>query len=295
MEVTLVVRYISARFRAEVWTRDLLRQSFVLSWMPEEVKQIEWQHVDKLKYYTYGSVFFVGVNTILYPADVIKTRLQLQRTNALYKGTLDAVFKTFRSEGLIGFYKGFLVSQMSVLTGHFYVTSYEVSRSQMSFFGDGTRGFVAGGVAALMEQFLANPIEVISQKLMIQGQGENNTKLKGALHISADVFKDYGVGGFYRGFVLSLMTGALWSAVWWGSYGVYIDIIGDYAPHGTSHLLIQSVAGGLSGLNAAVIGNPFDIVKTRLQVIVEKSKTKWIQIQITLQQILQFTVGHNSN
>ena len=242
--------------------------------MPEEVKQIEWQHVDKLKYYTYGSIFFVGVNTILYPADVIKTRLQLQRTNALYKGTLDAVFKTFRSEGLIGFYKGFLVSQMSVLTGHFYVTSYEVSRSQMSFFGDGTRGFVAGGVAALMEQFLANPIEVISQKLMIQGQGENNTKLKGALHISTDVFKDYGVGGFYRGFVLSLMTGALWSAVWWGSYGVYIDIIGDYAPHGTSHLLIQSVAGGLSGLNAAVIGNPFDIVKTRLQVIVEKSKTK---------------------
>lgn len=242
--------------------------------MPEEVKQIEWQHIDKFKYYTYGSVFFVGVNTLLYPADVIKTRLQVQRTNALYRGTLDAVFKTFRSEGLKGFYKGFLVNQMSILTGHFYVTSYEVSRSQMSFFGDGTRGFVAGGVAALMEQFIANPIEVISQKLMIQGQGESNTKLKGALHISADVFRDHGMSGFYRGFVLSLLTGALWSAVWWGSYGVYIDVIGDHAPHGTSHLLIQSVAGGLSGLNAAVIGNPFDIVKTRLQVITGISNTK---------------------
>ncbi|PFX19555.1 solute carrier family 25 member 44-like [Stylophora pistillata] len=245
--------------------------------MPEEVKQIEWQHIDKFKYYTYGSVFFVGVNTLLYPADVIKTRLQVQRTNALYRGTLDAVFKTFRSEGLKGFYKGFLVNQMSILTGHFYVTSYEVSRSQMSFFGDGTRGFVAGGVAALMEQFLANPIEVISQKLMIQGQGESNTKLKGALHISADVFRDHGMSGFYRGFVLSFLTGALWSAVWWGSYGVYIDVIGDHAPHGTSHLLIQSVAGGLSGLNAAVIGNPFDIVKTRLQVEGGKSMTRSFQ------------------
>lgn len=245
--------------------------------MPEEVKQIEWQHIDKFKYYTYGSVFFVGVNTLLYPADVIKTRLQVQRTNALYRGTLDAVIKTFRSEGLKGFYKGFLVNQISILTGHFYVTSYEVSRSQMSFFGDGTRGFVAGGVAALMEQFLANPIEVISQKLMIQGQGESNTKLKGALHISADVFRDHGMSGFYRGFVLSLLTGALWSAVWWGSYGVYIDVIGDHAPHGTSHLLIQSVAGGLSGLNAAVIGNPFDIVKTRLQVEGGKSMTRSFQ------------------
>lgn len=169
------------------------------------------------------------------------------------------------------------MNQMSILTGHLYVTSYEVSRSQMSFFGDGTRGFVAGGVAALMEQFFANPIEVISQKLMIQGQGESNTKLKGALHISADVFRDHGMSGFYRGFVLSLLTGALWSAVWWGSYGVYIDVIGDHAPHGTSHLLIQSVAGGLSGLNAAVIGNPFDIVKTRLQVEGGKSMTRSFQ------------------
>lgn len=242
--------------------------------MPEEVKQIEWQHIDKLKYYTYGSAFFIGINAILYPADVIKTRLQVQRTNALYKGTLDAVFKTFRSEGLKGFYKGFLVSQMSILTGHFYVTSYEVSRSQMPFLGDGARGFVAGGLAAVMEQFLANPIEVISQKLMIQGQGENNIKLKGAVHISTDVFRHHGMSGFYRGFVVSLMTGALWSAVWWGSYGMYIDIIGDYVPHGTSHLLIQSVAGGLSGLNAAVIGNPFDIVKTRLQVNREKPTKK---------------------
>lgn len=239
----------------------------LLSSMPEEVRQIEWQHIDKLKYYTLGSSFFVGVNAILYPTDVIKTRLQVQRTNVLYKGTFDALFKTFKAEGLKGLYKGFLVSQLSVLTGHFYVTSYEVSRSQMSFLGDGSRGFVAGGFAAVMEQFLANPIEVVSQKLMIQGQGENNAKLKGATHISKDVFKDQGMRGFYRGFVASLLTGALWSAVWWGSYGVYLDIIGHYAPDGTSHLLIQSISGGLSGLNAAVIGNPFDIVKTRLQVI----------------------------
>lgn len=234
--------------------------------MPEEVKQIEWHHIDKLKYYTFGSAFFLGVNAILYPADVIKTRLQVQRANALYKGTFDAVFKTFRSEGLKGLYKGFVVSQLSILTGHFYVTSYEVSRSQMGFLGDGSRGFVAGGVAAIMEQFLSNPIEVISQKLMIQGQGQNNTKLKGAVHMSTDVFRDHGMSGFYRGFLASLLTGALWSAVWWGSYGVYLDVIGDCAPEGTSHLLIQSVAGGLSGLNAAVIGNPFDIVRTRLQV-----------------------------
>lgn len=241
-----------------------------LSSMPEEVKQIEWQHIDKLKYYALGSTFFISINSLLYPTDVIKTRLQVQRADALYKGTFDALLKTFKSEGLKGLYKGFLVSQLTVLTGHFYVTSYEVSRSQMSFLGDGCRGFVAGGFAAFMEQFLANPIEVVSQKLMIQGQGKNNTNLKGATHISFDVFNDQGMRGFYRGFLASLLTGALWSAVWWGSYGVYVDVIGDYAPDGTSHLLIQSISGGLSGFNAAIIGNPFDIVKTRLQVNIKK-------------------------
>ena len=234
--------------------------------MPEEVKQIEWQHMDKLKYYTIGSSFFIGINAILYPADVIKTRLQVQKAESLYKGTFDAVLKTLKSEGLRGLYKGFLVSQLSILTGHFYVTSYEVSRSYMSILGDGTRGFMAGGLAAVLEQFLANPIDVVSQKLMIQGQGQKKAQLKGAGRISADVLCAHGVTGFYRGFVASLLTGALWSAVWWGSYGVCLEVLGYYAPDGTSHMLIQGIAGGLSGLNAAVIGNPFDIVKTRLQV-----------------------------
>lgn len=242
--------------------------------MPEEVKQIEWQHIDKLRYYAIGTSFFVGINAILYPSDVIKTRLQVQRTNVLYKGTMDALFKTVKSEGLKGLYKGFMVSQLSVLTGHFYVTSYEISRSQLSFLGDGSRGFLAGGFAAVTEQFLANPVEVVSQKLMIQGQGKSNVKLKGATRISLDLFKDQGMVGFYRGFLASLWTGALWSAVWWGSYGIYLDLIGDCAPAGTSHLLIQSISGGLSGLNAAIIGNPFDIVKTRLQIEGEKSMVK---------------------
>ena len=83
--------------------------------MPEEVKQVEWQHIDKLTYYTLGSAFFIGINAVLYPTDVIKTRLQVQRTNVLYNGTFDALFKTLKSEGLKGLYKGFLVSQLSVL------------------------------------------------------------------------------------------------------------------------------------------------------------------------------------
>lgn len=70
------------------------------------------------------------------------------------------------------------------------------------------------------------------------------------------------------------MIGVLWSVVWWGLYGVYIDIIGDYVLYGIFYFLIQSVVGGFLGLNVVVIGNLFDIVKIRFQVIVEKLKMK---------------------
>ncbi|XP_068744879.1 solute carrier family 25 member 44-like isoform X2 [Montipora capricornis] len=76
---------------------------------------------------------------------------------------------------------------------------------------------------------------------------------------------------------IDLTIGALWSAVWWGSYGVYLDVLGHLAPDGTSHLLIQGLSGGLSGVNAAILGNPLDIVKTRLQVEGERSIVKAFQ------------------
>lgn len=234
--------------------------------MPEGVRQIEWQHLNKFKYFGLQSVFLLGVNTALYPTDLIKTRLQVQRTQHLYKGTLDVLVKTVRLEGGKGLYKGFLVSQLGILTGHLYIASYEVSRAQMSWMGDASRGFVAGGIAAVVEQFVVNPVEVISQRLMIQGQGTGQTKLKSASKIASEVFKEHSLYGFYRGFLASLITGCVWSAVWWGSYGAYLDVLGHYAPEGTSHLLIQGLSGALSGLNSAAVGNPFDIIDTRLKV-----------------------------
>ncbi len=43
------------------------------------------------------------------PADVVKTRIMSQcfKGGHLYHGSIDCFIKTFKSEGIIGFYKGF--------------------------------------------------------------------------------------------------------------------------------------------------------------------------------------------
>ena len=78
--------------------------------------------------------------------------------------------------------------------------------------------------------------------------------------------KQHGVAGFYRGFAAAILVEGIWSASWWASYGMFLELIGKVAPDGTSHFVIQGVSGMLSGIIATVIGNPLDIVKVRLQV-----------------------------
>lgn len=236
--------------------------------MPEKVKIIEWHQLEKKKYFLFLNVYMLSTNAVLFPVELTKTRLQLQRTKSLYKNTLDVVYKTVKHEGFLGLYKGFPVSQIGVLTGHVYATSYEVSREHFSTFQNAFRGFIAGGLAAIIEQTFINPVDVVSQRLMIEGQGQRNTQrgARKSAKIVRHVFKEHGVSGFYRGFAASLIVEGLWSATWWASYGLYLDMIGKMVPDGTSHLVIKGLSGMFAGISSAVVGNPVDIIRVRLQV-----------------------------
>lgn len=247
--------------------------------MPEKVKIIEWHQLEKKKYFLFMNFYMLSTNAVVFPVELIKTRLQLQRTKSLYKNTLDAVYKTVKHEGFLGLYKGFPVSQIGVFTGHVYATSYEVSREQFSMFQNAFRGFIAGGLAAVIEQAFVNPVDVISQRLMVEGQGKRD-KQRGVIKsvkVVRRVIKEHGAGGLYRGFAASLIFEGLWSATWWASYGWYLDMIGKLVPDGTSHLVIQGLSGMFAGISSAVVANPVDIIRVRLQV--EGRKSIWRTLQ----------------
>lgn len=242
--------------------------------MPEVVRQVEWDHMHKWKYFMYNSAFMFSLEAVLYPAAVVRTRLQVQRTDKLYKSTWDAFGKISKFEGIRGLYRGFLVRQLGIFTGGVYFTTYEITRKKLSSFDEASRGFIAGFVAAVIEQCVGNPIQVVTQKRMLEGQIPGQTKLKGAGRIVFDVLNKQGPKGLYRGFLASLFAMGLDSALWWAWYGVFLEAVGQNVPEGASHIAVQATAGALSGFATTVIGNPLDVIKTRIQVIC-KTYSPW--------------------
>ncbi|XP_037081671.1 calcium-binding mitochondrial carrier protein SCaMC-1-B-like [Pollicipes pollicipes] len=52
--------------------------------------------------------------TVIYPMEVLKTRLALRRTGQ-YKGMVDAAMKIYRAEGLLSFYKGYVPNLLGII------------------------------------------------------------------------------------------------------------------------------------------------------------------------------------
>ncbi|KAL6461501.1 hypothetical protein MHYP_G00296450 [Metynnis hypsauchen] len=248
------------------------------------IQIIEWEDLDKRKFYSFGVFMTMTIRATVYPAMLIRTRLQVQKGKSLYTGTYDAFRKILRAEGVRGLYRGFMVNTFTLISGQAYITTYELVRKYVSNYSkDNTfKSLVAGGSASLVAQSITVPIDVISQQLMMQGQGEHLTRFKvkpkasaGAKHtvtfgqtrdIIAQIFAADGFRGFYRGYVASLLTYIPNSAVWWPFYHFYAEQLSKMAPSDCPHLILQAMAGPLAAATASTVTNPMDVVRARVQV-----------------------------
>nr|XP_020464502.1 solute carrier family 25 member 44-like isoform X1 [Monopterus albus] len=247
------------------------------------IQIIEWEDLDKRKFYSFGVFMTVSIRAILYPATLIRTRLQVQRGKSLYSGTFDAFIKILRVEGIRGLYRGFMVNNFTLISGQAYITTYEVVRKYASQYSqDNTvKSLVAGGSASLVAQSITVPIDVVSQHLMMQGQGEHLTRFRlksntdtgkpkkvfgQTRNLIAQIFAADGFRGFYRGYVASLLTYIPNSAVWWPFYHFYAEQLSKLAPSNCPHLILQAMAGPLAAATASTVTNPMDVVRARVQV-----------------------------
>lgn len=246
------------------------------------IQIIEWEDLDKRKFYSFGVFMTVTIRAAVYPATLIRTRLQVQRGRSLYNGTFDAFVKILGAEGVRGLYRGFMVNSLTLVSGQAYITTYELVRKYVSRYSDDNtvKSLVAGGSASLVAQSITVPIDVISQQLMMQGPGENLTRFKinsdragnerrvfgQTRSIVAQIFAADGFRGFYRGSVASLLTYIPNSAVWWPFYHFYAEQLSKLAPSDCPHLVLQAVAGPLAAATASTVTNPMDVVRARVQV-----------------------------
>ncbi|XP_020092924.1 solute carrier family 25 member 44 [Ananas comosus] len=252
---------------------------------------INWDKLDKTKLYVVGAGIFSGVTVALYPVSVIKTRMQVASKDAAQKNAFAAFKNILRADGIPGLYRGFA----TVITGAIpariiFLTSLETTKAALLQLvrplnlSEPAQAAIANGLAgmsaSICSQSVFVPIDVVSQKLMVQGYS-GHAKYNGGLDVARKILQSEGVRGLYRGFGLSIMTYTPSSAVWWASYGSSQRIIwrllghdqnSDGVPSQWKIVGVQATGGVIAGAIASCITTPIDTIKTRLQVMDNEKK-----------------------
>ena len=233
----------------------------------ESVRHIGWDELDKKKYYVFGPTFMIGVRLIIFPPTLIKTRLQVQRKSSLYNGTYDAFKKILKYEGVRGLYRGFATNTLTLFSGQIYITTLEITRTKVPGSNQATKSLMAGVCASLAGQTVTVPVDIISQKQMMVGQSTSTKQVfRSAWSIIRHIYRTSGIQGFYKGYIASLLTYAPSSGIWWGTYYSFTQFFNEITPYETPTIVIQGMSGPAAATVSAILTNPADTVRTRLQV-----------------------------
>ncbi|XP_014241248.1 solute carrier family 25 member 44 [Cimex lectularius] len=252
----------------------------------EYLRTIEWEMMDKTKFFPLSMLSSFSVRCSLYPLTLIKTRLQIQKHDSMYSGLFDAGSKIYKTEGIGGLYRGFWVSSVQIVSGVGYIATYESTRHLLKQYNATTtvKALLSGGAASLVGQTIIVPFDVISQHLMFLGLTNyrdggkmvlnplgltidpSRSKFRITLDIAQIIYRTDGIRGFYRGYFASLCTYVPNSALWWTFYQIYQDELCKLLPSNVSHLFIQCISGTLGGFTTTLITNPMDTIRARLQV-----------------------------
>ncbi|EDQ84721.1 uncharacterized protein MONBRDRAFT_34586 [Monosiga brevicollis MX1] len=241
---------------------------------PVQPAVIEWHHLDKTRFYILAPLGGLSTRIVLYPTQLIKTRLQVQTKRALYNGMVDAARKIIRHEGFFALYKGFVPNLVGLAGGQLYISLYESIKVKLqpTVPSEVTRNLLGGFLASTVAQTIVVPVNVVSQRMMVHGQNVDPNvaripRLK-AIPLIRSIFKVEGLRGFFTGYWASVAAFAPSSAIWWASYGAVRRWQQGYdvVKQGGNTMLLQSLGGSSAGVITAVVTNPLDVVRARLQV-----------------------------
>jgi len=151
---------------------------------------------------------------------------------------LSAARKLARAEGLRGLYKGYATVVVGTLPIRgLYLSVLEVTKARCRTWEappalpealrTGAADFVAGATASCVTQCLVIPVDVVSQRLMVQGSQSAGSApgapaqpvYRNGWAAARGIVATEGLAGLYRGAGASLAIFVPSSGLWWGAYG----------------------------------------------------------------------------
>uniref|UniRef100_A0A8C9VT44 Solute carrier family 25 member 23a n=1 Tax=Scleropages formosus TaxID=113540 RepID=A0A8C9VT44_SCLFO len=152
-----------------------------------------------------GSLAGATAQTVIYPMEVLKTRLTLRKTGQ-YKGMADCAKQIFHKEGLRAFYKGYMPNVLGILPyAGIDLAIYEtlknawLQRNSGSTADPGVLVLVGcGTVSSTCGQLASYPLALIRTRMQAQASESGAPQLSMLGHFK-NIVSQEGVGGLYRG------------------------------------------------------------------------------------------------
>nr|CAD7587829.1 unnamed protein product [Timema genevievae] len=174
----------------------------------------------------------------------------------------DAFVKISHTEGVSSLWSGLSPTLvLAVPATIVYFVSYENLRLYIKDSYGGNQPFwapmVAGATARSVSVSLVSPLELVRTKMQSKRISylEIGEALKTLLHY-------HGVGGLFKGLGSTLLRDVPFSAIYWFNYeGIKAKFSTGVPSFGFSFM-----AGAVAGSIAAILTNPFDVVKTHQQI-----------------------------
>lgn len=188
----------------------------------DKYKQIFLGGIDKNQFWAYfagnlASGGAAGATSLcfVYPLDFARTRLgaDVGKAGATreFNGLGDCLTKIFKSDGLIGLYRGFGVSVQGIIIYRAsYFGFFDTAKGMLP--DPKNAGFlVSWGIAQVVTTvagIVSYPFDTVRRRLMMQsGRGKSDMVYKGTLHCWSVIAKTEGAGAFFKGAFSNVLRG----------------------------------------------------------------------------------------
>ncbi|CAG8445764.1 1908_t:CDS:2 [Ambispora gerdemannii] len=242
---------------------------------------IWWGILHQIYSFTLGAIAGSFGATAVYPIDLVKTRMQNQRSRVvgelLYQNSVDCFKKVVKNEGVLGLYSGLGPQLVGVapekaikLTVNDFVRrlTSDPKTGEITLASEIFSGSTAGGCQVIF----TNPLEIVKIRLQVQGE-YLKMNVDAPRRSAIWIVKHLGIVGLYKGASACLLRDIPFSGIYFPAYAHLKKNVFKEGPEKRLSITELLLAGAIAGMPAAYFTTPADVIKTRLQVEARTGET----------------------
>ncbi|PGH27400.1 hypothetical protein AJ80_00878 [Polytolypa hystricis UAMH7299] len=221
-----------------------------------------------------GAVAGISEILIMYPLDVVKTRVQLQQGTAAageeaYTGMVDCFRKIVKNEGFSRLYRG--ITAPILMEAPKRATKFAANDSWGAFYrnlfgmekNNQPLAILTGATAGATESFVVVPFELVKIRLQDKASA---AKYNGMMDVVRKIVKHEGPLALYNGLESTLWRHILWNSGYFGCiFQVRAQLPQVEAGNKGQQMRNDLIAGTIGGTAGTILNTPMDVVKSRIQ------------------------------